>query len=263
MGIINVTPDSFSDGGRYFHADKAVEHALELARQGADILDIGGESTRPYSDPVVLQEELDRVIPVIEKIRAREDIVLSIDTSKAEVARECVAQGVEIINDVTGFCGDEAMVSLAAESQVGVCAMHMQGSPQTMQDAPEYENVVDEIFKYLSDRRDSLMEAGISSDRICLDPGLGFGKNLSHNLKILQQIDSFHRLHCPLLVGHSRKGFITKILEAEIGKESAPDREAGTLGVSIFLASRGVQILRVHNVAMTRQALVLFEAAGH
>ena len=263
MGIVNVTPDSFSDGGQFFNVDRAVQHALDLARQGADILDIGGESTRPYSNSVALQEELDRVLPVVENIRAREDLILSIDTSKVEVARECVAQGVEIINDVTGFCGDGAMVSLAVESKVGVCAMHMQGTPQTMQDAPEYKNVVKDIFQYLSDRRDALVAAGISADRICLDPGLGFGKTLSHNLELLKQIDFFHQLHCPLLVGHSRKGFIKKILEAEIGKEFPLDLEAGTLGVSLFLAGRGVHVLRVHNIAMTRQALALFAAPGH
>ena len=262
MGIVNVTPDSFSDGGKFFQTDRAVQHALDLARDGADILDIGGESTRPYSNPVALQEELDRVVPVVEKIRAREDLILSIDTSKVEVARECVAQGVEIVNDVTGFCGDGAMVSLAAESRVGVCAMHMQGTPQTMQDAPKYKNVVEDIFHYLSERRDSLVAAGISADRICLDPGLGFGKTLAHNLELLRQIDRFHHLHCPLLVGHSRKGFIKKVLEAELGKEFPIDPEAGTLGLSLFLASRGAHVLRVHNIAMTRQALALFAAPG-
>ena len=263
MGIVNVTPDSFSDGGQFFQLEQAVEHALGLVKQGADLLDIGGESTRPYSDSVSLQEELDRVVPVVEQILAREDAIISIDTSKAEVARECLVRGAEIINDVTGFCGDEEMVPLAVESQAGVCVMHMQGTPQNMQDAPEYKNVVEDVFDFLSTRRDYLMAAGVSQNRICLDPGLGFGKTLNHNLELLQQIAIFHRLGCPLLVGHSRKGFIKKILETELEPDAVIDREAGTLGVSFSLASRGVQILRVHNIELMRQALVLFGAAGH
>ncbi len=261
MGIVNVTPDSFSDGGAFFQAGQAVEHALCLSNQGADILDIGGESTRPYSDPVSLQEELDRVVPVVEKICSREDVIISIDTSKAGVAKECIAHGAEIINDVTGFLGDEAMLPLAVESQAGICVMHMQGTPKTMQDAPKYKNVVEDVYNFLSARRDSLLSSGILQNRICLDPGLGFGKSLRHNLELLRRVDEFHRLGCPLLVGHSRKGFIKKILEAELGTENTIDLEAGTLGLSLSLASRGVQILRLHEIERVRQSLILFDAA--
>ncbi len=261
MGIVNVTPDSFSDGGAFFQAGQAVEHALCLSNQGADILDIGGESTRPYSDPVSLQEELDRVVPVVEKICSREDVIISIDTSKAGVAKECIAHGAEIINDVTGFLGDEAMLPLAVESQAGICVMHMQGTPKTMQDAPKYKNVVEDVYNFLSARRDSLLSSGILQNRICLDPGLGFGKSLRHNLELLRRVDEFHRLGCPLLVGHSRKGFIKKILEAELGTDNTIDLEAGTLGLSLSLASRGVQILRLHEIERVRQSLILFDAA--
>jgi len=261
MGIVNVTPDSFSDGGEFLQTERAVEHALRLFSHGADLLDIGGESTRTYSDPVSLQEELDRVVPVVEQLRAREDVLISVDTSKAEVAKECLAHGVEIINDVTGFCGDPAMVPLAVESQVGVCVMHMQGTPQTMQDAPVYKNVIEDVLDFLRTRRDALVESGVLQDRICIDPGIGFGKTLLHNLQLLQQIDVFHRLGCPLLVGHSRKGFIKKVLQAEGGLGNV-DLEAGTLGVSLSLAVRGVQILRLHDIEIVRQALVLFGAAG-
>lgn len=261
MGIVNVTPDSFSDGGQFFQADRAVEHALDLAKHGADLLDIGGESTRPYSDPVSCQEELDRVVPVVESLRAREDVVISVDTSKAEVAKECLVHGIEIINDVTGLCGDAAMVPLAAESQVGVCVMHMQGTPRTMQDAPSYNDVVEDVIGFLRGRRDVLISAGITHDRICVDPGIGFGKTLQDNLRLLNHIHSFHRLGCPLLVGHSRKGFIDQVLRDEI-KEENINRESGTLGVSLALAKQGVQVLRLHEVETVRQALILFEASG-
>jgi dihydropteroate synthase len=261
MGIVNVTPDSFSDGGEFLQTEQAVEHALSLFSHGADLLDIGGESTRPYSDPVSLQEELDRVVPVVEQLRAREDVLVSVDTSKAEVAKECLAHGVEIINDVTGLCGDAAMVPLAVESRAGVCVMHMQGTPQTMQDAPVYKNVVEDVLDFLRTRRDALVEAGVLEDRICIDPGIGFGKTLQDNLQLLQQIDVFHLLGCPVLVGHSRKGFIKKVLQAEVGLGNV-DLEAGTLGLSLALAGRGVQILRLHDVQIVRQALVLFGAAS-
>jgi len=261
MGIVNVTPDSFSDGGQFFQTNRAVEQALHLASHGADLIDIGGESTRPYSEAVSLGEELDRVVPVVEEIRAREDVIISVDTSKSEVARECLNGGAEIINDVTGLCADEAMASLVAETRAGVCLMHMQGTPQTMQDSPSYEDVVQEVYNFLRQRRDALVEAGIELDSICLDPGIGFGKTTLHNCELLQHIETFHRLGHPLLVGHSRKGFIGKLIEAESSGQTI-DREAGTLGVSLAMAHRGVQILRLHEPEYTRQALILFEAAG-
>jgi dihydropteroate synthase len=256
MGILNVTPDSFSDGGRFHDPSAAIDQALRLAAEGADILDVGGESTRPYSQQVDEQEERRRVLPVIEAVASRLSIPISIDTSKPAVAEAALAAGAEIINDVTGLV-DPAMVEVARASQAGVCAMHMRGTPQTMQDDPVYDDVVGEIYQYLAARRDALVSAGIAQDRIALDPGIGFGKTHAHNLTLLGQCWRFHALGCPLLVGHSRKGFIGKVL----GDKTA-DPLAGTIGVSLALANQGVQILRVHDVAAVRQALLLYEAAG-
>jgi dihydropteroate synthase len=256
MGIVNVTPDSFSDGGKWTDTDKAVQHAIQLIADGADILDIGGESTRPYSQPVSLAEELDRITPVIERLVRETSAPISIDTSKAAVAAAALAAGAEIINDVTGLHGDPEMISVASSSGAGVCAMHMQGTPQTMQDNPHYEDVVSEIRDYLARTRDWLVASGIDLARVCLDPGIGFGKTHAHNLTLVREIAAFHALGTPLLVGHSRKGFIGKLL-------GSPDlnRDAGTLGISLYLASQGVQVFRVHEVARTRQALVTFLAA--
>jgi dihydropteroate synthase len=186
MGIVNVTPDSFSDGGQFFDHAAAVAQALQLAANGADLLDIGGESTRPYSEPVRADHELRRVLPVIEKLAPKVRIPLSIDTSKATVARAAIAAGAEIINDVTGLTGDPAMIGLAIEAGVGVCAMHMQGTPQTMQDNPTYTDVVGEVRESLCETRDALVSAGISRERICLDPGIGFGKTHEHNITLLR-----------------------------------------------------------------------------
>ncbi|MEX0866712.1 MAG: dihydropteroate synthase [Pirellulales bacterium] len=257
MGIVNVTPDSFSDGGAFHEPSRAIEHARRLIAAGADVVDVGGESTRPYSDPVSEQEELDRVLPVIEAIAAESDVPISIDTSKAGVARAAIAAGAEIINDVTGLEGDPAMVAVAVECQAGVCAMHMQGTPRTMQENPRYDDVVEDIFAYLRGRRDQLLAAGLDAARICLDPGIGFGKTHAHNLQLLNHCERFHELGQPLLVGHSRKGFIAHVLQ-----DKACDRTAGTVGVSLALARRGIQVLRVHDVAVTRQALLLFAASG-
>ena len=254
MGIVNVTPDSFSDGGKFVDRDVAVDHAMQLVRDGAGILDIGGESTRPYSDPVAAQQELDRVIPVIEKLSGLTDVPISIDTSKASVAREAIAAGAEIINDVTGLEGDPDMLVVAKSAEAGICAMHMQGTPQTMQDSPVYEDVVEDILCYLRARRDALLEAGIDQQRICLDPGIGFGKTHAHNLKLLQSSVRFHELGCPVLVGHSRKGFIAHVLE-----DRECERMSGTVGVALGLATQGIQILRVHDVAEVSRALSLFQ----
>ncbi len=257
MGIVNVTPDSFSDGGRFYAADAAVDQATQLAAAGAGIIDIGGESTRPYSDPVDAAEEARRVVPVIERLASTTDAVISIDTSKASVARAALAAGAGIINDVTAFTGDAEMTPLALETGAGVCIMHMQGTPQTMQDDPSYSNVTQEICDYLEQRRNALLAAGIEADRICIDPGIGFGKTHQHNLQLLQECEAFHRLGAPVLVGHSRKGFIGKI-----ARDKEADRDPGTIGVALSLARQGVQVIRVHNVAATMQALQLFEAAG-
>lgn len=257
MGIINVTPDSFSDGGRFFDTRAAIDRAHRLVDAGAGILDIGGESTRPYSTPVAADEERRRVIPVVEAICSQVAIPISIDTSKAIVARDAIAAGVEIINDVTGLEGDDRMVPLAVESGVGVCAMHMQGTPQTMQDAPTYDDIVADIYRYLAARRDNLLVSGIDPARICLDPGIGFGKTHQHNLTLLANCHRFHDLACPLLVGHSRKGFIGKVLADKLA-----DRTAATVGISLALALQGIQVIRVHDVAETSHALKLFAAVG-
>jgi len=257
MGIVNVTPDSFSDGGQFFARDEAVRQSLKLLDDGADILDIGGESTRPYATPVEEEEELRRVIPVVEAVhKARPDAILSIDTSKDSVAKAAIEAGAQIINDISGF-EQPAMIAVAKDAAAAVCAMHMQGTPQTMQDNPFYEDVAEDIYSWLLARRDALLTAGIDRDRICLDPGIGFGKTHQHNLALMANCWRFHDLGCPLLVGHSRKGFIGKVL----GDKEA-DRKFGTIGAAMALAAQGVQILRVHDVLAVRQALGLFAACG-
>ena len=253
MAIVNITPDSFSDGGSWMDVGLAIDHGLRLVGQGATILDIGGESTRPYSAPVSPAEQIRRVIPVLSGLAQKTTVPLSIDTSSAEVARAAIDAGAQIINDVTGLAGDPEMVNVAKNSNCGVCAMHMLGNPQTMQDNPRYENCVNEVHAYLRQRREALLSAGIESSRICLDPGIGFGKTHVHNLELIQNADRFLDLAVPILIGHSRKGFIGKILG-----EHLVSRDAGTLGISIFLATRGIQILRVHEVQNTFEALQTF-----
>ncbi|GIW96004.1 MAG: dihydropteroate synthase [Pirellulaceae bacterium] len=257
MGIVNVTPDSFSDGGRYFSEDAAVAHALELVEQGADILDIGGESTRPYAEPVSEEEEMRRVLPVVRRLAASTSVPISIDTSKAAVARAALEAGATIVNDVTALRADPRMLDVIQQYRAAVCIMHMQGTPQTMQDNPHYEDVVSEVLAFLRERRDALLQAGVSVDRIAIDPGIGFGKTTAHNIELLKNIGRFHTLGCPVLVGHSRKGFIGKVIG-----DLQRDRVAGGIGVSLAMALRGVQILRVHDVEATRQALALFAACG-
>ncbi|MHC4403312.1 MAG: dihydropteroate synthase [Planctomycetota bacterium] len=257
MGVINVTPDSFSDGGLFLDPQTAVDHGLRLAEQGADVLDVGGQSTRPYADAVEPDEELRRVVPVIRSLCEQTPLPVSIDTSKASVAQEAVAAGAEIVNDVTALAGDPMMVEVAARSGVGVCAMHMQGSPRTMQDSPAYDDVVEEVLAYLQNRRDALAAAGVEPARVALDPGIGFGKTPRHNLALLSSAWRLHALGCPVLVGHSRKSFIGVVLD-----DPSADRTAGTIGVAMSLARQGVQILRVHDVAAVRQALLLYEATG-
>ena len=257
MGIVNVTLDSFSDGGLFFDASRAVDHGLQLIAQGAGILDIGGESTRPYSTTVDEAEELRRVLPVICALRDQTSVPISIDTSKSRVAQAALDAGAEIINDVTGLEGDPDMLRVARESGAGVCAMHMRGTPQTMQNEPVYDDVVQEIYQYLARRRDALEQSGITLERICLDPGIGFGKTHQHNLTLLSGCATFHKLGRPLLVGHSRKGFISHVL-----RDKETDRMPGTIGVAVHLARQGIQVLRVHDVGPIRQALLLFEATG-
>ena len=263
MGVVNVTPDSFSDGGRYLDPAAAIAHGLRLATEGADLLDVGGESTRPGAAPVDVQEELRRVIPVIAGLCRQAAIPVSVDTSKAVVAREAIAAGAQVINDVTALRGDPEMLEVVVQSGAGVCVMHMQGTPRTMQSSPTYASVVREVIAFLRGRRDVLTAAGVSWDRIALDPGIGFGKTVQHNLALLSNAWQLHELGCPVLVGPSRKSFIRKILSepGRVGPEEV-NLTAGTIGVALALARQRVHILRVHDVAPVRQALTLFEESG-
>lgn len=269
MGILNVTPDSFSDGGRFFEdssseklrIEAAVEAGLQMQADGADIIDIGGESTRPYSEPVSPQQELDRVVPVIEQLSAQLEIPISIDTSKAVVGQAAMDAGAEIINDVTGLEGDPEMVSVALNTNAGVCVMHMQGTPQTMQNSPDYEDVVENIRGYLIDRRDACQAAGIPLERICLDPGIGFGKTHEHNFELMRGARRFCDLGCVCLIGHSRKGFIRKRLASHFERSGREyDPMAGTLGVSLAAIAAGAHLIRVHDVAQTAQAIEMFNS---
>ena len=255
MGIVNVTPDSFSDGGQYLQTDRAVAHALELVKQGADLLDIGGESTRPGAESVAVAEELRRVLPVIEALSKQTSVPLSIDTNKAEVAAACLAAGAHIINDVTAL-GDPAMALVAKQTQSGVILIHMQGTPQTMQQNPQYENVVTDIVRWLEERTRTVIAAGVSQERIALDPGIGFGKRHAHNLELLVRLHEFQKLGRPICLGVSRKGFLGKITGRTV-QESA----AGSVAVACYaLWKHAAQILRVHDVAATRDAVLMNEA---
>jgi dihydropteroate synthase len=257
MGIVNVTPDSFSDGGQFFDPGVAIAHALQLVADGADMLDIGGESTRPYAEPVSVDEELRRILAVVHAMADQVTVPISIDTSKAMLAKAAIEAGAEIINDVTALTADPQMIGVALEYGPAVCAMHMQGTPQTMQDAPSYADVVTEVRQFLRERRDALEAAGISRDRICLDPGIGFGKTHEHNITLMRHCRELHALGCPVLVGHSRKGFLGKL----IGSKEA-DRTHANIGAALSLAVQGVQIVRVHDVQAVREALIAFEATG-
>ncbi len=244
MGIVNVTPDSFSDGGRFLGADDAVKHALQMAADGADILDVGGESTRPGAADVSLDEELARVLPVIDGIRAElPDVPLSIDTRRPEVARRAIAAGAAIVNDVSA-AADPAMLPLVKEAGVGIVLMHMKGEPKTMQERPAYEDVVIEVRTFLAARLGAAVAAGVPRDRLCVDPGIGFGKNLHHNLELLRHIGSFRDLRVPVLVGASRKRFIGELT----GVADPAQRVEGTAGAVAWCAGQGVDVLRVHDV---------------
>ena len=275
MGIVNVTPDSFSDGGWHDSAEAAIQHGLRLAAEGADMLDVGGESTRPFSAAVAVAEELRRIEPVVAGLAERSGLPVSIDTSKAAVAERAIALGAEIINDVTGLEGDPRMLEVAVTSGAGVCCMHMQGTPQTMQLDPHYDDVVAEIHAYLAARRESLLAAGVLQSRICLDPGIGFGKTHEHNLDLIRHAGAFLDLGVPILVGHSRKGFIGKAIRTAIGSGGEPLaadaippqrdliwRDGGTAGIACSLAAAGVQVVRVHAVGLVRAAMELFLASG-
>ncbi|NLE29019.1 MAG: dihydropteroate synthase [Phycisphaerae bacterium] len=247
MGILNITPDSFSDGGKFFDMDQAIVHGLEMANAGADILDIGGESTRPGSESISPDVQIRRVVPVIESLARQIRIPISIDTTFAQVARAALDAGASIINDISALRFDPSMVSLAAEKKVPVILMHMLGVPKTMQQAPYYDDVVSEVKTFLKERLEYAVCRGIDRGKIILDVGIGFGKRLEDNLKLLAHIEDFYDLNCPVLVGHSRKGFIGKI-----SNQPMESRDLPTLAVSAFLASHHVHLLRVHDVASTR-----------
>ncbi len=260
MGIVNITPDSFSDGGLFYDAQnldpgRAVEQALKLVEQGADFLDLGAESTRPGAEPVSLKEELKRIVPVVEQLAAQTEIPLSIDTTKAEVARECLQAGAEIINDISGLTFDAEMPEVCREFKAGIVCMHIKGTPRTMQDSPVYEDCIAEIKEWLDERLVCLMQIGIPHESIVLDPGIGFGKTAEHNLTILSSIKEIREAGRPVLIGHSRKRFLGSILG-----RNHDERLAGTIGVSIALAQQETDILRVHDVAAVSDALKSWRA---
>jgi dihydropteroate synthase len=277
MGIVHVTPDSFSDGGLFLGADAAIAHGRELLAGGADILDVGGESTRPGADPVEEAEELRRVLPVIEGL-ARTGAAISIDTSKAPVARAALAAGATLVNDVTALRGDPRMADLVAESGAGCCLMHMRGEPRTMQSEPRYDDVVDDVKAFLEARLHFAVRAGIREERVMLDPGIGFGKTAAHNLELLRRLDELAVIGPPLLVGTSRKSFLGRILAAdaaarggppegvEVGVSESVDvgasesvdvaaRLPATIATCVLAYERGARVLRVHDVAPVRAAL--------
>lgn len=256
MGIVNVTPDSFSDGGKYFSAEKAVSHALQLVRDGADIIDIGGESSRPGSEPISIEEELDRVIPVIQKLKKNTDVVISIDTTKADVADEAIKNGADIINDISALRFDERMSMVAAVNDVPVIMMHMQGMPRNMQLNPQYDDVVREVYSFFEERKSFAIQHNVQ--QIMIDPGIGFGKNLIHNLVLLKNLATFTALRLPIVVGTSRKSFIGKITGKDVD-----ERLGGTIASSLHAIINGANIIRVHDVKQMKNAAVVNEAIVH
>ncbi len=257
MGILNVTPDSFSDGGEHYDPQIAVSHAQTMQAQGAKIIDIGGESTRPGAEEVAIGEEIRRTAPVIEAIRAASDVPISIDTRKAPVAQAAHRAGANLINDVAGFTFDPNLAPFAAASGLPVCVMHAQGTPDIMQVDPRYDNVALDIYDYLEGRIAALEATGIHRSRIIIDPGIGFGKTLEHNLTLLQNLALFHSLGCPVLLGASRKRFIGTIG----GTEEARHRAPGSIAVALAGLAQGVQMLRIHDVRETAEAMRLWQAA--
>jgi dihydropteroate synthase len=255
MGVINVTPDSFSDSGAYFDKDKAVAQGLELEKQGADILDIGGESTHPGSDPISVKEELKRIIPVIKELRKRTKVLISVDTTKAKVAEAALAEGADIINDISAFRFDDRMPLLASETGAPVILMHMKGVPKSMQNNPYYEDLYEEIRCFLAERIDRATAYGIKREKIIIDPGIGFGKSLEHNLAIINNLQFLEGLGRPILVGISRKSFIGKILNLP-----PQERAEGTIASAILSILKGAHILRVHDVEQVKRAITVAEA---
>lgn len=256
MGVLNVTPDSFSDGGCYLEAQAAVAQGLSMAEEGAAILDIGGESTRPGAAPVSAAEELDRVIPVIEALRRTTDLPLSIDTSKALVAREALAAGVNFINDISGLTFDPEMIGVAVDSGAGLFLMHTRGRPDTMQQDTRYSDLLGEVIAGLRESRDAALDAGVPRDRLAVDPGIGFGKSVSGNLELLAHLVELQKLGCPILLGTSRKSFLGHLLH----RDNPQQRLAGSLGTVAWGVMQGVQLFRVHDVAATRDLIEVIQA---
>ena len=254
MGVVNVTPDSFSDGGLYLDPEAAIAHGRELAAAGAEVLDVGGESTRPGAEEVGAEEELRRVVPVIQGLAAT-GCRISVDTSKARVAAAALDAGAEIVNDVTALRGDPAMASLCAERGATVVLMHMRGDPRTMQDDPRYDDVVAEVEAFLAERLGAVVAAGIAAERVWLDPGIGFGKTAAHNMELLRRLAELREIGRPLVVGTSRKSFIGRV-----DGSAAGERLGGTIASSVLAAAEGAEVLRVHDVAEVRQALAVAAA---
>jgi dihydropteroate synthase len=263
MGIVNVTPDSFSDGGRFLEAEAAITHGLQLIDEGAQIVDVGGESTRPGAEPVGADQELRRVRPVIEAIAAAMTgrpaatrAQISIDTSKASVARAALGAGATLVNDVTALRGDPQMASVVAESGAECCLMHMLGEPRTMQHEPRYDDVVDDVKAFLLQRLEFAIGEGIAEDRVLLDPGIGFGKTVAHNLELLRRLGELTELGCPVVIGTSRKSFLGRLAAAP----ETSQRLAGTLATNVLALERGARVFRVHDVAPVREALTVAAA---
>jgi dihydropteroate synthase len=258
MGVVNVTPDSFSDGGRFLDAGAAVEQGRALLEQGADILDVGGESTRPGAEPVTAEEEIARVQPVLAGLgAARGSAQLSIDTSKLAVAEMALAEGATLVNDVTAFRAEPELAALVAERDVDCCLMHMLGEPRTMQQDPRYEDVVDDVKAFLAERLQFALDAGIDEQRVLLDPGIGFGKTVQHNLELLQRLEELTALGRPLVVGTSRKGFLGQIAPSRPGPDQ---RLPGTVATNVLAYERGARVFRVHDVGPVRDALAVAAA---
>ena len=252
MGILNVTPDSFSDGGKYLEKNIAINHALEMIDEGADIIDIGGESTRPFSDPVSLKEEISRVVPVIEGIRKESDVCISIDTTKSQVATAALNSGASVINDVSAMEVDPLMVDVALKFDCPLIIMHMKGTPKNMQDDPQYESLISDIKDYLLDRADFIISKGINPKKIVIDPGIGFGKTVENNFEIINNLNHFTSMDFPVLLGASRKSFIG--ISLNLPEE---DRLEGSLAANIIGLQNGAKIFRVHDVAETNKALII------
>lgn len=263
MGVLNVTPDSFSDGGRFFSPDKAVAQGMKLISDGADVLDIGGESTRPFSDPVPAVEEIRRVIPIISELAKKTSIPISIDTCKAEVAREAIKSGASVINDISALRMDDRMAPLAAETGAPVILMHMKETPKTMQVAPTYENLMEEVREFLALAIAHAVKSGVNRSSIIIDPGIGFGKTTDHNLRLINGLEEFRSLDCPILVGSSKKAFLRKLLAGKDRMDLSPDLPVVENATQASIAAailNGAQMVRVHDVANTKITTCIIDA---